>query len=259
MFSLIFTTLLQAALAQAPLPGDYEIGPGDVIDVKVHGHDFGRSTFVVGTDGRISFPYVGDVFVGARNVYDAEEALVAALADGYLVDPQVTVQVAEFRSKRVEVLGSVGKPGVYFLDGPTTVRAVVAMAGGVKLGDAGGGDVLLTRGADTTRITLKELESPLGDQVLQAGDVVTIDADANVVYLTGEVSKPGAIGYSDGLTVSQALIRAGGNSGLGRLSGSYILRDGDRISVNLKRVLRGKDADVVLEPGDRVVIPESPL
>jgi hypothetical protein len=44
-----------------------------------------------------------------------------------------------------------------------------------------------------------------------------------------------------------------------RLSGAYLVRDGDRISVNLKRMLRGKDADFVMEPNDRLVIQESPL
>jgi protein involved in polysaccharide export with SLBB domain len=79
------------------------------------------------------------------------------------------------------------------------------------------------------------------------------------VWVGGEVQRPGSIGYVDGLTVTQALMKAGGPTGVARLSGAYLVRDGDRISVNLKRMLRGKDADFVMEPNDRLVIQESPL
>ena len=254
-FTLLFSCLASLAIAQTP--GDYELGPGDVIDVQVHGHELGRTQFVVGASGEISFPYVGKVELDDLTVFEAEDALKTALADGYIIDPTVTVQVAKHRSQRVEVLGAVGKAGLYYLEGPTTVRAMVATAGGIE--GAKGGLILVTRGAQTFRIGLADLEGSLGDLQLEPGDVVTVDPAGSVVYLAGEVSKPGAIAFTDGLTVSQALIRVGGNSQLSRLSGTYILRGDEKISVNLKRVLKGKDADLALQPGDRVFVPESAL
>ena len=253
MFSLLWA--FHQAYAQTPI--DYRLGPGDVVDVKVHGHDIGRTTFIVGSDGTVSFPYVGQVALAERTVVEAESELERLLGDGYINLPEVTVQVAEHRSQRVEVLGAVSKPGVYFLDGSTTVRGLIARAGGVNLEQ--GGVILVTRSGTTSRIGLTELEGPMGDMEMQAGDVVAIDPAGSMVYLAGSVQKPGAIQFTDGLTLSQALIRGGGNSALGRLSGTYILRDDERISVNLKRVLKGKDADFELQPGDRIVIPESPI
>jgi polysaccharide export outer membrane protein len=246
-----------AAQAFAGTSEEYRLGPGDVVDVTVHGHDFGRTDFVVGADGEISFPYVGKVKVGDLAPYDAELALESALADGYLTEPQITLQVKEYRSHRVDVLGGVGKPGVYFLDGPTSLRSLVAKAGGAEL-DKSSGQVIITRGSEQLRFTLDGLQGPDGDFSIERGDVVDV-TQGTFVYLTGQVAKPGAITYIDGMTASQALIKAGGNSGFGRLSGSYVLRNGERISVNLKRILKGKDADVRLEPGDQVVIPESPI
>ena len=190
-------------------------------------------------------------------VFEAEETMKAALADGYLVDPEVTVQEAEHRSQRVEVLGAVANAGLYYLEGPTTVRQLIAKAGGLK--QEQGGLVLVTRADQTTRIGAVDLEGPRGGMTLMAGDVVTVDSGGSVVYLAGEVSKPGPVQFSEGMTLSEALIRAGGSSNLGRLAGTYILRGEEKIVVNLKRVLKGKDADFVLRPGDRVVIPESPI
>ncbi len=245
------------SLALAQVPDDYAIGPGDVIDIKVHGHDLGRSQFIVGASGEISFPYVGKIELRGQTVFQAESLVEEKLADGYLLSPEVTIQVAEHRSQRVEVLGAVDKAGIYYLDGPTTVRSLIAKAGGINVEK--GGVVLLTRNGQVTRIGLADLEGPEGAEIVEPGDVVNVDPAGSVVYLAGEVKKPGAIQYSEGLTVSQALIRAGGSSGVSRLSGTYILRDGERISINLRRVLKGKDADMMLEPGDKVVVPESAL
>ena len=254
--SIIAALLLQIATANAG-PSDYTIGAGDVLDITVHGHDFGRREYVVGASGEVSFPYVGKVDVSGLSPFGAEAALRDALADGYLVSPQVTLVVSEFKSQRIDVIGAVGKPGVYFLEGPTTVRGLVAKAGGAQL-DKSSGQILIDRGEQTIRVALDELDGEAGQIELKAGDLVNID-EGSFVYLTGEVKKPGALTFSDGLTLSQAIIRAGGSSELGRLSGSYVLREGERISVNLKRILKGKDADILLQPGDQVVIPESPL
>lgn len=247
--------VFHAALAQEPT--DYPLGPGDVIDVKVHGHDLGRSSFIIGSDGTVSFPYVGRIELQGLTIYGAEERIEGLLADGYLKLPEVTIQVAEHRSQRVEVLGAISKPGLYYLEGDTTVRGLIAKAGGADVDK--GGVVLLTRGEETTRISLTELDGPMGETPIYAGDVVAIDPAGSMVYLAGSVAKPGAIQFTDGLTLSQALIRGGGNNPLGNLSGTYILRGEEKISVNLKRVLKGKDADFELRPGDRIFIPESPI
>lgn len=243
-----------AAFAQTQ---DYAVGAGDVINVTVHGHDFGRKAFVVGANGEISFPYVGHIDVADKSVFEIEQVIETALADGYLVDPQITVHVEDYRSKRVEVLGAVGKPGVYSLRGPTTVRALLAQAGGFKAEN--GGAVVLSRGEETHRFGPTELDGPEGSFQVVAGDVLNVDPGGSVVYVGGSISKPGPVRYTDGLTLSQAVLRAGGNSNLGRLSGTYVLRGDERITINLKRVMKGKDADFLLLPGDKVIIPESPI
>jgi polysaccharide export outer membrane protein len=254
----LFVTIATMAMAAlGGTPNEYHIGPGDVINVTVHGHDFGRTSFVVGASGEISFPYVGKVQVSDLTAFEAENTMERALADGYLVEPAVTVQIEQHRSQRVDVLGAVKKPGIYFLEGPTTLRQLVARAGTVVM-DASSGRILVTRGSEQIVLNVQDLQGPDGDFPILRGDVVDVE-QGSFVYLTGEVKKPGALPFTDGITVSQALIRAGGGSQLSRLAGSYILRDGERISVNLRKVLRGKQPDFMLQPGDQIVIPESHL
>jgi protein involved in polysaccharide export with SLBB domain len=152
----------------------------------------------------------------------------------------------------------VGKPGVYFLQGETALRSVIGQAGGIQADKTTGRVVVTRQGGERLVFLQDEVEGPLGDLSLQRGDVISVEEGA-VVYVGGEVQKPGAIGYIDGLTVTQALMRAGGPTGIARLRGAYVLREEDRISVNLRKMLRGKDADLVMKPGDRLVIQESPL
>lgn len=251
-----WTALSLTAIAS---PGEYRIGPGDTIDVQVHGEPLGHDgKFVVAASGSVSLTCAELVDVAGQTAYEIEQTLRGALMPDCYVDPQVTVRVAEHRSQPIEVLGAVQKPGVYYLDGRTTLRAVVTRAGGVKSDQSTGQIVVTRKGHDPLRIPLGALEDVLGDYPLEAGDIVTID-EGRIVFVTGEVNKPGEFAFAEGITVSEAFIKAGGHTGVARLSGSYLLRDGEKIQVNLRRILKGKDADMHLEPGDQLVIPESPI
>lgn len=246
------------ASAAAVETGDYRIGTGDVIEVVVHGERLGQGGFVVAGNGLVSLPCAGLVPFSGRTAYEAEDETRKALTPDCYVDPQVTVRITEHRSKPVEVMGAVSKPGVYYLDGQSTLRSVISRAGGVKSERSSGHIQVVRRGEEPMQVALDELDATLGDYVLVSGDVVRVD-EGRIVYVSGEVKKPGEIPFADGLTVADALIKAGDSTALGRLSGAYVLRDEDRIPVNLRRILRGKSPDLVLEAGDRLVIPEKAL
>lgn len=246
--------LTGAALAQ---DGDYVIGSGDTLDVVVHGHDFQTTGLKVSTSGDISFPYVGKINVVGLTAFEAEARIRDELEGDYLVEPHISVKVADFTSKRVELFGAVQTAGLYNLEGDTTLRSLIAKAGGVQL-DRSTGFVTITRDGQTQRIKLSELDGEAGDVQLKNGDVIDV-GEGSAIFLAGEIQNPGAVQFNRGLTASQALLMAGGHTEYGRLRGAYILRGEERIQVNLKRVLKGKDADVELKPGDRMVIPVSPL
>lgn len=250
--------VLLCTLSGAAGAGDYRIGPGDTIQIYLHSETFGPDGgFVVAENGNVSLPCAELVAVSGQTAHEIERSIRAALMPDCYIDPQVTVQVAEYGSKPVEVFGAVNDPGVYYLDGRNTIRSVVSRAGGVKSERSTGQIVVNRKGHEPLRIPLDDLDV-LGDFPLASGDVVTVD-EGRIVFVAGEVAKPGQIAFAEGITVSEAFIKAGGQTALARLAGSYVLREDDKIQVNLRRVLKGKDADLQLQPGDRLVIPESVL
>ncbi|MCA9493517.1 MAG: polysaccharide biosynthesis/export family protein [Myxococcales bacterium] len=236
---------------------EYVLGPGDGIQVEVVGQNFGGK-FIVGTDGTVPFPYCGKIQLGGFSLAHATDTIRTCLLDGVLVDPQVSVQVEEYRSQRVDVLGAVTKPGgIYLQDGSPTLRQVLGQAGGVQ-SEKSNGTIVINRGTERISVPVAQLELEGGSTIVLAGDVISVD-EGLVVLVMGSVQKEGAFGFVEGMTVSQALARAGGASPVANLSAAYVLRDGQKLRVNLRKVRRGRAEDVVLQAGDQLHVPESPI
>lgn len=116
--------------AQQVYVEDTTLGPGDVFEVRVFRQDDMTGTYSVSSEGAISFPLIGMVAAAGRTPAELEREIRDRLADGYLREPQVSVLVKEYRSKKISVFGQVREPGTFgFSEGMTVVEAV-ARAGG---------------------------------------------------------------------------------------------------------------------------------
>ncbi len=113
---------------QAPAAGVYRLGPGDKVRVVIFGEDKLGGEFGVDGAGRIALPLIGQLQVGGKTVDETQAAIVAKLAEASLRNPQVTVDVIDFRP--VYILGEVNKPGEFPYSSGLTVYALVAKAGG---------------------------------------------------------------------------------------------------------------------------------
>ena len=111
--------------------GGYRIGPSDTIEVTVFKVPELSKLATVSDTGNISYPLVGDVRVGGLTAAEAETVLATQLGKKYLQDPQVTVLVKEFNSRRFTVEGTVKKPGVFAMREKTTLMQAIAMGGGL--------------------------------------------------------------------------------------------------------------------------------
>ena len=264
LLCLLCLVLTLPARAEPPGPpvevgGDYKIGAGDTVSVQVYGEPSLSGQFPVDACGGLDFPLLGRVLVGGLAPPEVMIMLRTQLMAGYLVNPSVTVSVSGFRSQPVQVLGAVAKPGLYYLHGPTTVMAILSEAGGVA--QSGVNEVRIThQGEEQAPVVLpyNELLSRSADELsVRGGDIVFVPQ--SLVTVIGSVAKPGEVAYRNGLTVTQCIANTGGALATAALGQVYVLRGDKRIRVNLRRVFSGQAADVLLEAGDKLYVPESAI
>jgi len=242
----------------------YTLGPGDVATVRVYGEERLTGQYVVEDDGALNLPWVGRV--DARGLTLSELALRVAdrLRDGFLVNPQVAVEVKSFGSRPVQVLGAVARPGTYFLTGDTDLLELLAMAGGVRSDNKTGTlEVQVKRPVDgLIQLSSASLDRLMGggegNQGVQSGDVVVV-TKGRVVFVSGQVTRPGELPWREGLTVTQALAAAGGPAASARLRRAWLLRGEERIAIDIKAILRGKAPDLKIHAEDQLILDESPI
>jgi len=111
-------------------PGEYLIGPEDVLHISVWKNDTITRTIPVRPDGKISLPLLSDVQAAGLTPTELQAVLVKRLADFIQPSPEVAVIVVEVHSFKVSVIGEVARPGRYELKSWTTVSDVLAIAGG---------------------------------------------------------------------------------------------------------------------------------
>ncbi|WP_432728950.1 polysaccharide biosynthesis/export family protein [Variovorax sp. W6] len=237
---------VKALFGEAPV---YTIGPGDVVGVVVYDHPellphagavisqqvdpTGISVapgFIVDASGQISFPYIGRVKMQGLTEIEASDLIAKQIAR-YIKDPQVTVRIQSFRSRRAFVEGEVNSPGLQiFTDVPMTLAEALNRAGGITAA----GDrsfITLTRSDKTTLIDLPKLQD-IGVGAsripLQSGDVVQVrNRDESKVFVMGEVLKPSALTMHNGkLSLNEALGEAGSaNLGTANTGQIYVVRN----------------------------------
>ena len=217
---LLLTIAFCAQFALLPgqaLAADYVLGSGDVLRVTVYQNpDLTTDTRVAET-GNITFPLLGQVRVGGLSITQAEKAIADGLRTGNFVkQPQVSILVMQIRGNQASVLGQVNRPGRYPLEtADIRLTDLLAIAGGICPGT--GSDVAVVTGTRKGQPLRLEVDLPQlfasnkrdDDILIQNGDVVWVDR-APVVYIYGEVQRPGAVRLERDLTVMQALATAGG-------------------------------------------------
>ena len=156
------------------------LGPGDALDIRVFDEDRFGGEFQVSDDGTIDFPMVGGIDVRGKTKDEVARLLEQRLADGYLKNPQVSVQVKQRGNREVSVLGQVNEAGsIDYRDGLSLVQAV-SLAGGLSA-FAGPTRVKVTRrtGRGEETVTFEVSLSAIfngkaEDLVLRPGDIVFV-------------------------------------------------------------------------------------
>ena len=224
----------------------------------------------VSNDGFITFPLIGRVRVEGMTTSQIEWELTRRLKKDYLVNPQVSVHIKEYASKVINVLGAVKTPGTLPLKGPANLMEVLGRAGGVNIEEAGQNLTILRplpgkRGVKNITINLNTLlkEGDLSQNIaLQNKDTVFVP-QADQIFVFGEVANPGPYKLrTKNVSVVEAITMAGGPTRLAASNRTRIVRveNGKErvLQVNVDSIIKGdKSKDILLRPGDIVVIPQT--
>jgi len=271
----ILTTLLialagVAAAQELPLLStDSPIGPRDVIEIKVleDATMSGRST--VGDDGNIVMNNVGKVYVAGLTSAQVEAKLKSLLEANFLAKATISVQVVEFSSKPISVVGAVLRPGRISAGGNTTLIQAITQAGGLTTGYGRELYVLRTGQNGLSEQLAIDIEAlmvsgnPDLNIPLAPNDLVNIPLDTAItIYVLGEVNKPGKALFrrSQTPTLLQAIADAGGQTD--RAHRQVIVKrmvngKEQTIKVDYKRIIDGRAKDLILQDNDVVVVREA--
>jgi polysaccharide biosynthesis/export protein VpsN len=168
-FKLILT-LLALAFCSTPLQAqqDYVLNAGDTVRIYVYGElDLSFERLLIGQNGRISYPFLGELKVAGKTANELQQELIAGLQPDYLIDPRVSVSVVRYRAFFVN--GEVKSPGGVDFQPGLTLRKAIALAGGFTE-RANKKQVLLIADDDPER---KEQKVGL-DYKVQPGDIITV-------------------------------------------------------------------------------------
>lgn len=152
-------------LAQAE--SDYVLGPGDHIQIKVYGHEDLTVSSTLGSDGKITFQFVGELQAAGITVADLAEKIRSGLAGDYIINPLVSINIVRYRNFYIQ--GEVERPGGYPFEPGINVSKALALAGGLTDRGSENKIELITQ-KNNKKVTR---EVTLNDEV-KAGDIIVV-------------------------------------------------------------------------------------
>ncbi len=219
-----------AAPATSTAAAEYRLGSGDVLRINVYQNpDLTLETRVTEA-GIVSYPLLGAIRLGGLSVTAAEKLIADGLRGGnYVKQPQVTLVVLQVRGNQASVLGQVNRPGRYPIEvADMRLTDLLAMAGGTA---AGGADTVVVTGLRNSQPYRLEIDLPTvfvaggkdKDILILNGDAVWVDRQP-IVYIYGEVQRPGPMRLERGMTMMQTLATGGGLTQRGTEKGIRVHR-----------------------------------
>jgi polysaccharide biosynthesis/export protein len=271
-----------------PSSNFFTLGPGDRLEIEILGQPDSHAEALVGPDGRMYYHLAPGIDVWGLTLGQTRSLLEEKIAP-YIENPQVALNLREIGSKYVWILGRLKKPGIYPMTAPMTIVESLALAGGT----ARSSSTITTEELADLRHSFVMRQGQLlpvdfnrllrkGDMTqnvyLQPDDFVYVpSALAQEVYVLGAVRAPRIVPYTEGMTLAGALAGAAGPAKIDWLStvnppfatpDAYMSHVGlvrgslaqpELTIVDANAIIKGRAADVPLEPGDIIYVPNAPL
>jgi polysaccharide biosynthesis/export protein len=269
----------KAPAANASAPSNYILGPNDEFSVYApYAEDLSGKSYRVSPAGEVNLPKVGRIHAAGMSVSDLEAEVTEGLK-AYIKQPDVVINITQFKGQPATVFGEVGNPGVVQLEGRKTLIEVLTLAGGLR--PTAGSRIKITREISSAGLIPLASARIEGDYSMAEVNVSTI-ADrpsdnililpkdyisvtkADIVYVTGEVHQPGGFVLNDrkSISVIDVLARAGGTGATAKRKDAVIYRqvsgeDLKTIPINIDDIYKIKALNVMLQPDDILYVPDS--
>ncbi len=263
--------------AESTVGLEYRVGPGDVLSVNVpdlieRRTDAGPGSdnlgnFRVYASGKMILPLVGPVEVAGLTIEEVQAKLVRAFS-AFILQPVVSVEIQEFKSQPLYLLGKFNKPGLYYLDRPTSLLHGLALGSGMQ-------DRANLRGARVVRenkilpvdiYALLYMNDMQQNILLKPSDTIYVPSnDDQLVYVFGAVEKPGPVPMDNGqLNILQALTAAGLHKSNFDHEHLRLIRTlsptrGQFMVVDASAIMDGKAMPLSLRDGDILYVPKTRL
>ena len=244
---------------EVPIPSDYRIGPGDLLEIQLFGQRNESYSLRISREGMIRFPGIGPInafekgtsFIELKN--HLKEIIRNQLGEGV----QSSITLGAFRSIRIFLLGEVRKQGAYTVSALSTTINALLSCGGIK--DSGSlRNIQLKRDGEVmASLDLYDLllrGDTSADQPLQPGDVIFVPVVEKQITVSGAVRRPAKYEIKGGETLQSAFELAGGSSDRSILDFIRLERMDQDFRLTVKNLNFESDANFKIQNGDQISI-----
>lgn len=259
------------APAISTVPEGFEkltLAPGFLLQMDIYGAPEMSTQLRVNTLGEVTVPLIGAVQISGQTITEAQQTITRSLVDREILrDPQVNLNVLQYPTRNISVLGEVQAPGRVQLLSPEPLSDVLALAGGETT--TAGNEIEIRRPNTSSTITTLHLHAPresdsaaMHNTLVEPGDTVIVHR-AGVIYVLGAVNRPGGYLMVNGgaLNVVQAISLAGGETPQATTHWATIVRTTagriEQIKVPLRKMETGKEPPAELQLNDALYVPAS--
>ncbi len=249
----------------------YTVGISDVINIKVLDNQHLNTSTMVSSDGTITFPNLGTVYVKGMKISEIEKEITKRLSDGYIKYPVVTVSLMQSTSRKFYTYGVFNRNGEFPFQDDLTVMKAISVIGGVSA-EGRFGKMIVRRKSGESKVYKDLVETHLNDgfissrkienMPLQPDDILILERNKTIL-IEGEVQKRGRFTLENNMTVLRALLQAGGASEKGKFGTIKVRRKegktGEYIVISEAKLNDGAIEsraveDTILKPDDILIL-----
>ena len=240
---------------EVPIPSDYRIGPGDLIEIQLFGQRNDSFSLGISREGMIRFPGIGPIhaFEKGTSFLELKNHLKEKIQEHLGEGVQSAITLGAFRSIRIFLLGEVRKQGAYTVSALSTTINALLSCGGIEQTGSLRNIQLKRSGEIISTLDLYDLllrGDTSADQSLQPGDVIFVPVVEKQISISGAVRRPAKFEIKGGETLEDALELAGGVEGRAYLANIRLERLGEGFRPIVKNLRIPEDFSYVMVSGD---------